>query len=262
MAMGIALVTGGTSGIGAAFARALAARGNDIVLVARDQERLDAMAVQLRRLGVSVEVFVADLADRADTARVAARLEDLTNPIEIFVNNAGFGIRAQLTDSDTSELDRGFEVMCRTVYILAGAAARGMRQRGHGRILNVSSTAGFLTMGGYSAIKAWVTVYSESLAVELKGTGVAVTVLCPGWVRTEFHSRAGIRSGSIPNVLWLDSEELVDACLRDMDKGRVISIPTVRYRSLMWILRHAPRSAVRSVSGALSASRRHPSTPQ
>lgn len=256
MAMGIALVTGGTSGIGAAFAQELALRGNDLVLVARDRERLDSTAATLRGLGRSVETIAADLANRDDVARVAARLEDLDQPIDILINNAGFGIRGSLIDVDTTELDRGIEVMCRTVLVLSGAAARGMRVRGSGHIVNVSSTAGFLTMGGYSAIKAWVTSFTESLAVELKGTGISVTALCPGWVRTEFHQRAGIQSGSIPSALWLDSERLVKVCLDDVDKGKVISIPTVRYRALMFLLRHAPRSAVRAVSGALSSGRR------
>jgi len=256
MAMGIALVTGGTSGIGAAFADSLAARGYDLVLVARGRERLERSAAKLRALGRSVEIIAADLADRGDVARVAARLEDGARPIDVLVNNAGFGVRALLTDPDTSAHDDGIEVMCRTVLVLSGAAARGMRANRGGRIINVSSTAGFLTMGSYSAIKAWVTSFSESLAVELKGTGVAVTALCPGWVRTEFHERAGIHASSIPNALWLDAEQVVKACLRDVDKGKVISIPTVRYRALMWMVRHAPRSAVRAVSSALSSSRR------
>lgn len=253
-----ALVTGGTSGIGAAFARALAARGNDLVLVARSTDRLEAMAAEIRATGRSVETISADLAVRDDVARVAARLEDAARPIDTLVNNAGFGVRALLSDADVSAHDTAMEVMCRTVLVLSGAAARAMSTQGSGTIVNVSSTAGFLAMGSYSAIKAWVTAFTESLAVELKGTGVGVTALCPGWVHTEFHERAGIRSSSIPNGMWLDSEYLVKACLRDVDKGRVISIPTLRYRLLMWMVRHAPRRAVRAVSGALSSRRRHP----
>lgn len=150
--------------------------------------------------------------------------------------------------------------MCRAVLVLSGAAARGMLPRGRGAIVNVSSTAGFITMGNYSAIKAWVTSYSEGLSVELKGTGISVTALCPGWVRTEFHDRAGIRSSSIPNSMWLDAEPVVDACLRDVDRGKVISIPTVRYRVLIWLARHAPKSAIRAISGSISSSRRKPVT--
>lgn len=254
--MAVALVTGGTSGIGAEFARQLAHQGYDLVLVARDEVRLDSMANELRRLGRQVEVLPADLSDRADVDRVAERLEDPARPIDLLANNAGFGIHVPLTTTDVSDLDRGFEVMCRTVLVLSGAAARGMRERGSGRIVNVSSIAGLLAMGAYSAIKAWVTSFSEGLAVELQGTGVTVTALLPGWVRTEFHERAAIRTSSIPNSLWLDAEQLVAACLRDVDRGKVISIPTVRYRVLVGLLRHAPKGAVRAVSGKISSSRK------
>lgn len=254
--MGVALVTGGTSGIGAAFARAIAARGDDLVLVARSTDRLEAMAVELRATGRSVEIISADLSDRRAVSMIAARLEDPERPIDLLVNNAGFGVHSRLTDPDVAVHDRAFDVMCRAVLVLSGAAARGMRARGHGRIINVSSTAGFITMGSYSAIKSWVTSFGEGLAVELRGTGVGVTTLCPGWVRTEFHQRAGIRSSSIPNALWLDAEPLVRACLRDADKGKVISIPTLRYRVIIWFARHLPRRTIRAISGSISSSRK------
>ncbi|KJC65082.1 SDR family NAD(P)-dependent oxidoreductase [Agreia bicolorata] len=258
--MAVALVTGGTSGIGAAFSRSLAAQGYDLVLVARSVPRLEEMADEIRALGRSVEILPADLADRADVARVAERLEDPSRPIDMLVNNAGFGVHTSLIDADVSAHDRAFEVMCRAVLVLSGAAARGMLPRGTGKIVNVSSTAGFVTMGAYSALKAWVTSFTEGLAVELRGTGIGVTALCPGWVHTEFHVRAGIKASSIPNFLWLDAEQLVTACLRDVDRGRVISIPTVRYRTLIWLARHAPRSAIRAVSGSISSSRKKPVT--
>ncbi|WP_106213576.1 SDR family NAD(P)-dependent oxidoreductase [Glaciihabitans tibetensis] len=254
--MVVAFVTGGTSGIGAAFARQLAGEGYDLVLVARGAERLAEMATELRALGRTVETIEADLADRDAVARLAARLEDPTRPVDLVVNNAGFGMHTSLIDADVSEHDRGFEVMCRAVLVLSGAAARGMLPRGAGNIINVSSTAGFITMGSYSAIKAWVTSFTEGLAVELRGTGIVVTALCPGWVRTEFHERAGIGASSIPNLMWLDAEQLVTACLRDVKRGKMISIPTVRYRALIWMARHAPRSAIRSFSSAISSSRR------
>jgi uncharacterized protein len=259
--MGVALVTGGTSGIGAAFARQLAARGYDIVLVARSSAGLESMATELRALGRTVEILPADLSDRKAVARVAARLEDPERPIDMLVNNAGFGVHSAITDPDLSEHDRGFEVMIRAVLVLSGAAARGMLPRGTGSIVNVSSTAGFITMGSYSAMKAWVTSFTEGLAVELKGTGITVTALCPGWVRTEFHDRAGIKKSSIPNAMWLDAEPLVKAALRDIDHGKVISIPTIRYRVLIWLARHVPKSAIRSFSGAISSDRRKPIAP-
>ena len=253
--MATALVTGGTSGIGAAFAKELARRGFDLVLVARDAERLEGEAERYRAAGRRVEVLVADLADRADVQRVAARLEDRQRPIEVLVNNAGFSVRARLTDPDVAEHDRAFEVMMRAVLVLSGAAARAMRERGHGSIVNVSSTAGFIAMGAYSAIKAWVTAYTEGLAGELHGTGVRVMALAPGWVHTEFHERAGVPVSGIPEALWIDADELVAAAMKDLVRGRVVSIPTVRYKSLMFLARHAPRGGVRAVSRALSGRR-------
>lgn len=257
-AMPIALITGGTSGIGAAFARALASRGTDLVLVARDADRLASVSADLSNtFGVDVETVVADLADRDDVARVAAVLERTARPVDMLVNNAGFGVHDALLAEDTTLHERSLDVMVRAVLILGGAAGRAMRARGSGYIVNTSSTAGFITMGAYSAVKAWVTSYSEGLAVELAGTGVGVTALCPGWVRTEFHERAGIRASSIPSFLWIDADALVAEALRDVARGRVISIPSVRFRVLMWLARHAPRGAIRWVSGRISSSRRH-----
>jgi short-subunit dehydrogenase len=261
--MATALVTGGTSGIGAEFARSLAARGFDLVLVARDVERLESTARELHSLsGIHVEVFPADLSVRAEVQRVAARLTDADRPVDFLVNNAGFGVHSSLLAEDTSAHERAFDVMIRAVLILGGAAGRAMRARGHGSILNVASVAGFMTMGSYSSVKAWVTSYSEGLAVELKGSGVTVTALCPGWVRTEFHTRAGIRTGSIPEFLWIDAQPLVRSALRDVDRGRVISIPTVRYRAIVRFARLAPRRVVRSISGAISSSRSELATEQ
>ena len=256
--MATALVTGGTSGIGAEFARQLAARGWDLVLVARDPARLDLTALELRALGRDVEVLSADLGDRADVDRVAARLAEVDRPVDLLVNNAGFGVHEPLTSTDTAVHDRAFEVMVRSVLVLSASAGRAMRLRGSGHIVNVGSVAGFMAMGSYSSIKAWVNSFSEGLAVELKGSGVGVTVLQPGWVRTEFHQRAGIRSSSIPNSMWLSAERLVSACLRDVERGKVVSMPTLRYKVLIGLVKHAPGSAVRAVSGAISSSRRAP----
>jgi short-subunit dehydrogenase len=253
--MGIALVTGGTSGIGAEFARQLAARGDDLILVARDEKRLDEMAVELRALGRSVEVLAADLSDAKGRARVAKRLADTAEPVDILINNAGFGGLSKLVSPDVGQYDQAFDVMMRAVWELTAAVAPGMKARGHGAIVNVASTAGQLSMGAYSSIKAWVITYTESLANELHGSGVTATALMPGWVRTEFHQRAAISSSSIPNSLWLDAERLVRVSLRDVDRGKVISIPSVRYGLLSWLLRHLPRSTVRAVSRRISLSR-------
>lgn len=250
------LITGGTSGIGAAFARARARRGDDLVLVARDADRLAEVADALtREHGVRVETLVADLSVRSDADRVAARLADEAHPVEVLVNNAGFSVGASLLSTDMARHDLAAEVMMRSVLLLQGAAGRAMRARGHGTIVNVASVAAFVTQGHYSAIKAYVVTLTESLAVELAGTGVRVAVLCPGYVRTEFHARAGIAGSSIPDPLWLDADALVAECLRDIDRGRVVSVPQWRWSAITGVLRVAPRPVVRRLSGLLSQAR-------
>ena len=254
--MATALITGGTSGIGAAFASAFAARNLDLVLVARDTERLNQVAADLHtRFGVDVEVLSADLGDRGELDLVAQRVADPDRPIEVLVNNAGFGVHARLLDEDVSKHEPAIDVMIRAVLVLSNAAGRAMRDRGHGGIINTSSFAGYITMGSYSAIKSWVTTFTESLAGELHGTGVTATALCPGWVRTEFHDRAGINAGKIPDALWLDADELVRQTLVDFDHGRVISMPSLRYKVLFQVVKHAPRAGIRMVSRLMSSSR-------
>lgn len=254
--MATALVTGGTSGLGAAFARQLAARGDDLVLVARDADRLAAVADELSRAhGVRVEVLAADLGVRADLQRVADRLEDAARPIDLLINNAGYGLHASLLDPDWEEHARAWEVMGLAVVVLGGAAGRAMRTRGRGRIINVASLAAWITQGGYSPVKAYVKIYSEGLSNELHGTGVTVTALCPGWVRTEFHERAGIRTAGIPEWIWVDAERCAREALTDAEAGRVISIPTRRWRVAAFALARAPRTAVRWVSRTLTRSR-------
>ncbi|MGP9538406.1 SDR family NAD(P)-dependent oxidoreductase [Brachybacterium sp. AOP43-C2-M15] len=248
-----ALITGGTAGIGAAFARAFAGRGTSLVLVARDPDRLEDSAAQLRReFGVDVETIAADLSDRAAQQRVADRLESSAAPVDVLVNNAGFSVKASLLDEDLDQHDLGFEVMIRAVLKLGGAAGRSMRERGQGWIINVGSVSALVTQNNYSAIKAWVGNYSESLGVQLAGTGVQVTALMPGWVRTEFHSRAGIKGSSIPGVLWLEADRLVEDCLRDVARGKPVSIPSTRWRLISAVLRATPRGLVARLSALLS----------
>jgi short-subunit dehydrogenase len=254
--MSTALVTGGTAGIGAAFARALAAHGDDLVLVARDADRLSEMATELKeRYAINVEVIAADLAVRNDVIRVEERLTSVEQPIDMLISNAGFGVRAKLTDPDTTPHEHAIDVMIRAVLMLGAAAGRTMRDRGAGTIINVSSTAGFVAMGNYSAIKAWVTAYTESLANELHGSGVNVTALCPGYVRTEFHQRAKINVGSIPDLLWLDADRLVADCLQDAAAGKVISIPSKRYKVMIGIVERLPHRTLRAISRKLRSGR-------
>jgi short-subunit dehydrogenase len=257
--MATALVTGGTSGIGAAFARALSLRGYDLVLVARDEERLRESADRLQaESGVQVEILAADLAVRADVDRVAERLESIDKPVDFLVNNAGFGIHGSLLERDVTIHERALAVMALAVLILGGAAGRAMKARHRGTIVTVSSVAGTIATGNYSAVKAWTTAYTEALAVELKGTGVQVTAVLPGWVRTEFHERAGIRTKSIPEFLWLDADALVQECLHDVARGKVLSVPSKRFRFLMLFTRHLPRRVIRWISGRISSSRSKP----
>lgn len=259
--MPTALITGGSSGLGASFADALAANRVDLVLVARNKDRLAATADQLRQKHrVSVEIIAADLAERKDVARVAERVEDELRPVDVLINNAGFGVHSPLTDPDTALHEKSIDVMIRAVLILGGSAARAMRARGSGTIINVSSVAGYVRMGSYSAVKSWVTSYSEGLAVEMRGTGVQVTAVTPGWVRTEFHDRAGINTRTVPGPLWTTTDVVTRSVLRDVRHGKVISTPTLRFRVLVWFCRHLPQTTIRLVSGKISHSRQTPTT--
>lgn len=255
--MPTALITGATAGIGAEFARQLADRGYDLVLVARDEIRLRAYAEELHHdTAVDVEILRADLADRDQTLLVAARLVDEASPVHLLVNNAGFGLRSTMLEPDTTLEERALDVMCRAVLILGNAAARTMKARGRGVIINTSSVAGLMAMGNYSAIKAWVTAYSESLATQLRGSGVTVTALCPGWVRTEFHDRAEINASTIPDWAWIDKTVLVRDALADAEKGKVFSVPTTGWKLAVAGVRILPRPAIRWISG-LVTSKRH-----
>ncbi len=256
--MPTALVTGATAGIGLEFARQLAERGSDLVLVARDRQRLEGVAADLhRRFGVATEVLVADLADRAAVQVVADRLADAARPVDLLVNNAGFGLKRGFLQNDVEVEENAFDVLCRAVLVLSHAAARAMKARGQGAIINVSSVASFVAMGSYSAAKAWVTVFSESLATELAGTGVKVMALCPGFTHTEFHQRAEMNMSKLPDALWLDADQLVTDALADLDRGRVVSVPGTAYKVLVGALNVVPRGLARSVSGGI-ASRRRP----
>ncbi|MEA5153203.1 SDR family oxidoreductase [Raineyella sp.] len=254
--MGTALITGGTSGIGAAYARALAERGDHLVLVARDHARLEATAAELRATyGVQVEVLQADLADRTQVNSVVARIESSVDPITTLINNAGFGLHADLLTSDTETDERAFDVMIRAVYLLGGAAARSMLRRGGGEIINTASSAAFITTGNYSAIKSWVLIYSEGLATQLQGSNVHVTAFCPGWVHTEFHQRAEIDSSKLPSIVWIDVDKAVREALDYVRKGRVVCVPTPQWKLAVALARVAPRGAIRWVSGKLTRSR-------
>jgi uncharacterized protein len=243
--MPTALVTGATAGIGAVFADRLAREGQDLVLVARDEARLAVVAERLRRsYAVAVEVLPADLADDAGCAKVEQRLADRARPIDLLVNNAGFGIGVRFLDSEVEDEERMLRVLVRAVLRLTHAALPGMVARGRGAVINVSSMATWRANGTYAAAKAWVTSFTEGLARQVAGTGVRVMALCPGYTHTEFHQRAGIRKPG-PEQLWLTPEQVVDEGLRDVRRGVVVSVPSARYKVLAFLARHAPRSLLR-----------------
>jgi uncharacterized protein len=245
-----ALITGATAGIGAAFARRLAADGRDLVLVARDRERLEAAATEARTSGVMAEVIVADLTVEAERRRVLARLTDPdVAPVDLLVNNAGMTIGAGLLECKPSDLARQLELNVAAVLLLTRAVLPGMVNRGRGAVINVSSVAGFLAGRGstYGADKAWVISFTEGVAGELEGTGVQALALCPGFVRTEFHERAGIDMGARTGPLWLDADRVVSDCITDLAKGRVISVPSMQYKAIVAAADVLPRMVMRKL---------------
>jgi short-subunit dehydrogenase len=254
--MGTALITGGSAGLGLEFARQLAADKHDLVLVARNEDRLNEVAEELRSAtGVAVEVLPADLSVPDDVARVAQRLAvvggrpedgDL-QPVGLLVNNAGFATGASFAKGRITTERRGIDVMVTAVVELTHAAVGQMLERNHGAICNVGSIAALTAGGTYAAAKAYVRTFTESLAVELKGTGVTATLVSPGFTHTEFHARAGIPESSIPDWGWLDAEDVVRVALADVRRGVVLSTPSVRYKVAAALLRAAPRWAVRAV---------------
>ena len=254
--MPTALVTGPTSGIGNAFARQLAAAGHDLVLVSRDAERLAATAAELEKThGITAEVLPADLSTHEGIAVVEERLRG-SSPIDLLVNNAGFALRKPFLVNDIEDEERLLNVHVLAVLRLSYAALPGMMERRLGSIVNVSSLAGQIPRGTYSAHKAWVTMFSEGLAPRVAGNGVRVMAVLPGWVRTELHQRARMNMTGIPSFLWLDPDRLVKAALRDLARGTRVSVPGPLYRMASWIIPWLPRRFVVASGKAHPADRR------
>jgi short-subunit dehydrogenase len=240
-----AVITGATSGIGLGFARFLAPQ-YDLVLVARDRNRLDQVAEELRVV-THVTVEVADLGVRSDVDRLAALIADRA---DVLVNNAGFGIRDSFIQASVDHEQQTIDVMVTAVMRLTHACLPRMAAQDRGTVINVSSIAGWITSGTYSSAKAWVTNFSESLNATFRGTGVHVTALCPGYVRTEFHQRMGVGMKGVPAWMWLDVDTVVRDSWRDTERGKAISVPSLRYRLLAQFLRIAPRSLVRKATAS------------
>jgi short-subunit dehydrogenase len=246
--MAIALITGATAGIGAQYARLLAKEGFDLILVARNKNRLASTAKSLNKeFGVKVEVLPADLTKPVQLEKVRKRLSDSRKPIEVLINNAGFGINKSFLVSDLSDEQGLLDVLVTAPMRLTHAVLPIMKERNSGTIVNVSSVASWIAGGSYSAAKSYLTVLTESLHTELRPTKVKISALCPGFTRTEFHERGRMKMNGLPNFMWLSAEKVVRKSWRDVNAGKVISIPGWQYLILSSISRFGPRPMVRRI---------------
>jgi short-subunit dehydrogenase len=250
-----ALVTGATAGIGESFSRLLAGNNYNIVLVARDLPRLQERATALEaKFGISTHVIQADLATDDGCLKVEKYIAE--NQIDVLINNAGFGTNKAFTMSALEVEQQLLDVLVRTPMRLMHVALPLMKARDNGIIINVSSVAGYIAGGTYSASKSYLTVLSESLNTELSATNVKVSALCPGFTRTEFHQRGKMSMTWLPNFLWLNSDRLVEQSWRDALKGKAVSIPGWQYKLLVLIVETIPRSIVRKVGMNMRAKQR------
>jgi uncharacterized protein len=245
---GLAVVTGATAGIGREFAEQLGARGYDLLLVARDRQRLAATAESLASShGVEVEAFPADLSRDDDVTRLGERLA-ASPRLALLVNNAGFGTRGRLAETDIERQEAMLRLHVLAPMRLARAALPALLARRDGGVINVSSVAGFIYSAGnvnYCATKAYLTTFSEGLAAELHGTGVRVQALCPGFTRTEFHARMTGPVERHPRYLWLSARSVVACSLQSLERGGpVVCVPGFRWRLVVLAIRLTPRSLI------------------
>ena len=244
-----ALVTGASSGIGEAMVELLAAQNIPTVVVARRRDRLDELAAR----HACVTVLAADLTEPEGLRAVAARVENTTDPIDLVVNNAGFGTSGLFHELDTDRLDREVQLNVAALTRISRAALGVMVPRGRGYLLNVSSVASFQSaprLAVYAATKAYVTSFSESLHEEVRGAGVKVTALCPGLTRTEFQSVSSTEhyASAYPSFAWLEADDVARAGLVDVAKGKTLSIPGGLYKGFVATAGFVPRSVLRRVS--------------
>jgi short-subunit dehydrogenase len=252
-----ALVTGASAGIGEAFARRLARDGYDLTLVARSRERLAKLAKELEKEHeIEVAVEAADLTVPEELRAIERRVGD-DAALELLVNNAGFGTIGRFAALDVDREEEEIRLNVIALVRLTRAALPGMTRRKRGAIINVSSLAAFQpapSNATYGATKAFVNSFTESLHEELRGTGVQVQALCPGFTRTEFQSRAGIDTSRIPSLAWMSAESVVDASLAGLQRGDVVCIPGFGNRVLANAVSAVPRPLVRRIMG-IGASR-------
>jgi len=249
----LALITGASSGLGASFARHLAARGFDLVLVARRRDRLEqeARAIEASQ-SAAAEVLPADLTREADLKVVEDRIVGAAN-LELLVNNAGFGIAGLFFSHPVEGQDAMHRLHVLAPMRLTHAALEGMIARRRGGVINVSSVSGFGQNPGsvsYSATKTWMISFTEGLAMELRSIGspVRMQALCPGFTITEFHKAMRFDRGSIPSWMWMSADGVVEASLRGLDSGRLIVIPGWWYRVLVRLMRGFPRGLYRTLA--------------
>ena len=241
-----ALVTGATAGIGESFTRLLAQNGYNLVLVARDLPRLQERATALEnKFDISTVVLQADLSTDEGCSMIEQYIRD--NQIDVLINNAGFGINKAFTVSQLDAEQALLDVLVRTPMRLMHVALPGMKERDKGVIINVSSVAGWIAGGTYSAAKSYLTVLSESLHTELTGTKVKVSALCPGFTRTEFHQRGRMSMKGLPGFMWLNADKLVEQSWKDAVNGKAVSVPGWQYQLLTFVMRYAPRPMVRKI---------------
>ncbi|MDV3129497.1 SDR family oxidoreductase [Mycobacterium sp. 21AC1] len=255
MSRPVALITGPTSGLGEGFARRYARDGYDLVLVARDVARLELLAAELRHeAGIGVEVLPADLAVATDRAKVADRLRP---GVRVLVNNAGFATSGDFWTAEFAQLQAQLDVNVTAVMELTHAALPAMIEAGTGTVINVASVAGLVSGRGstYSASKAWVVSFTEGLSNGLRGTGVGLHALCPGFVHTEFHARAGIDMAKTPSFMWLQVDDVVRECLAGVAKGEVVVVPGLQYKVLTAGSRMVPRKLVRAITKVVGTGR-------
>lgn len=254
MSRPVALVTGASSGIGRAFAVRLAADGHDLVIVARDVERLKELAEEVP---TDVEVFPADLTDPVALSEVESRASLRDRPIDLLVNNAGFGTTGKFAELPIEGEEKEIRLNIVALVRLTRAALPEMIERGRGGIINVASVAGFQPTSGtstYGATKAFVINFTEALHEEVRGTGVKIQVLCPGFTRTEFQARASYDAARVPGVAWMSPEAVVDASVRALARGKAICIPGAVNQIAAAAGRLAPRGVVRRISKIVGGS--------
>jgi len=251
-----ALVTGATVGIGESLTRLLAHNGYTIVLVVRDLPRLQERAKTLEStFGIATTVIQADLATDAGCKTIEDFIAN--NQIDVLINNAGFGINKAFTMSQLDAEQQLLDVLVRTPMRLMHVALPGMKERNKGVIINVSSVAGWIAGGTYSAAKSYLTVLSESLHTELSSTNVKVSALCPGFTRTEFHQRGRMSMKGLPAFMWLNSDKLVAKAWKDAVGGKAVSVRGWQYQLLTFVMRNAPRPMVRKIGMNVRAKQRN-----